>query len=73
MLMEGLSRCLRFDQHLVGDRPPLRGDAKEGAEGGVARPATVEAENEFVEVGLAQLQQSGQAWGWGRHRMGSEE
>ena len=37
---------------MVGDGWVAGGDAEQGAEGGVACAAAVEAEDEFVEVGL---------------------
>ena len=42
----------RRNQHVVGDRFGADGDGEQGAEGGVPRSASVEAEDELVEIGL---------------------
>ena len=52
---KGLCRCFRCDQYIVGDRFSDDGDGEQGAEGGVAGAATIEAEGELVEVGLQVL------------------
>src|SRR5512147_2482846 len=49
---EGLWRCFRLDQHVVGGGHFGDGDVEEGAEGGVPGVAAVEAKGEFVEIGL---------------------
>jgi hypothetical protein len=51
----GLSLCFRRDQHVVGDRLDGGSDAQQCAEAGMGRFAPVEAEDEFVEVGLEML------------------
>ena len=51
----GLSRCFRWDQHLVGNGLGSRSDSEEEFEGGMAGAAAVEAEDELVEVGLQVL------------------
>ncbi len=51
----GLCRCFRCDQHLVGGGSELKADAEQRSEGGVAGSAAVEAEDELVEVGLEVL------------------
>lgn len=50
--MEGLSLLVRCDQHLVGDGFDGEADGEQGAEGGVGRVPTIEAEEELVEIGL---------------------
>ena len=47
-----LCTLFRRNQHVVGDRFGADGDGEQGAEGGVARSASVEAEDELVEIGL---------------------
>ena len=47
-----LCTLFRRNQHVVGDRFGADGDGEHGAEGGVPRSASVEAEDELVEVGL---------------------
>jgi hypothetical protein len=60
----GLSLCFRRDQHVVGDWSTDGCDAEDGAEGGVAVSAAIEAEgghlqqplislSDFCETGLA--------------------
>ena len=52
---KALYHCLRWDQHAVGKGLVRGGDAEQGPERGVAGTAAVEAENEFIEVGLEML------------------
>jgi hypothetical protein len=49
---KSLCLCFRCDQHLVGKWNVVGGDAEQRAEGGMASAASVEAEDELVEVGL---------------------
>jgi len=52
---EGLSLCFRCDQHLVGNVFGSHSDTEERAECSLAGSATVEAEDELIEVGLQML------------------
>src|SRR5665809_125499 len=52
LLSGSLCTCLRGDQHLVGNGFDGGGDAEDGPEGGLSGSAAVEAEDEFIEVGL---------------------
>ena len=49
---EGLSPCVRLDQHFAGGGFDCNADAEERAESGVAGATAIETENEFVEIGL---------------------
>lgn len=54
-LLKGLSLCFRCDQHLVGNVFGSHSDTEERAECSLAGSATVEAEDELIEVGLQML------------------
>lgn len=47
-----LCTWLRSDQHVVGDRFGTDGDVERGTKGGMRGFAAIEAEDEFVEIGL---------------------
>ncbi len=53
--MYRLCTWFRLDQHFVGDRLGADGDSEQGAEGGMACSASVEAEHELVEIALQVL------------------
>ena len=47
-----LFELLPVYQHIVSDRGTLCGDTKQGSEGGVTGSASVETEDELIEIGL---------------------